>query len=216
MSWYNRNPELYEAEMSAVRRRFPDVRTEVYRGYVCFEGLFPVRTKNGSTLRRYGLCIVFPRNYPQWIPDSYMMEPNVKFFAERHIDRSGRACLCLPHEVPSYFPEGVRFDAYIDHLLTPWLIGQAYYDEYDDWPWPTRKHGRKGILQGFSELLAIEDLSEVERYVHLLVRKNPAKGHEMCPCDSGRKLRDCHSDLYYRCRENLPKEAITIYRKLFF
>ena len=217
MSWQKRNPDLYATEISAVRRRFPDVSIEESKGRILLKGLFPVRTKCGSTLRQYRLLVVFPPNYPEWIPDTFMLEPDVKHIVERHIEINGRACLCLPHEIRSYFPGEIRFEAFVDRLLTPWLIGQAYYDEHDHWPpWLTREHGKKGILQGFSDLLAIKDLNAVERYARLLVRKNPAKGHELCPCGSGRKLRNCHSDLYHRCRESLPKEAINMYRKQFF
>jgi len=55
----------------------------------------------------------------------------------------------------------------------------------------------------------------VERYAKLLVRKNPAKGHERCPCGSGRPLRDCHSAFYRQCRELLPGRAMRTYRKEF-
>jgi len=216
MSWQKRNPDLYAKEMSVVRSRFPDVSIEDSKGPVHLEGLFPVRTKSGSILRQYRLLVVFPPNYPDWIPDSFMLEPSVEHIVERHIEKNGRACLCLPHEIPSILTGEIRFEAYFDHLLTPWLIGQAYYDEHDRWPWPTREHGKDGILQGFSDLLDIKDFNVVERYARLLIRKNPAKGHELCPCGSERKLRDCHSDLYHQCRECLPKEAINLYRKLLF
>ncbi len=211
-AWYKRNPDLYAAEMSAVRRRFPDVRIDESLGCIVLEGAFPVRMESGSTLRHYRLRIVFPPNYPDWIPDSFMLETSVAPIAERHIEKNGRCCLCLPHEIP----KGIRFDTYVDRLLTPWLVGQAFYDEHDRWPWPARDHNKKGILQGFAELLGITDFDVVERYARLLVRKNPAKGHEPCPCGRGKKLRDCHSDLYNRCREALPGRAMGIYREYFF
>lgn len=216
MPWQKQNPELYKAEISAIRRRFPDVSIEEKEGRIHLKGLFPVRTNSGSTLQQFRLHVVFPQNYPEWIPDSFMLEPNIERIAERHIEKNGRACLCLPHKILSILKGEIRFEAYFDHLLTPWLIGQVYYNKYDCWPWPTRNHGKEGILQGLSDFLNIKDLKIVERYVKLLVRKNPAKGHELCPCGSGRKLRNCHSDLYHQCRECLPNEAINIYRNLIF
>ena len=216
MPWYKSNSEFYAKEMAAVRRRFPDVVIKVSKGIISLEGLFPVQSTNGSTLQKYHLSVEFPNNYPEWIPETFMLEPSVKHIAERHIESNGRACLCLPHEIPNHLPDGIRFEAYFDRLLTPWLIGQAYYDQKDRWPWPTIEHGKKGVLKGFSELLDIEDLNVVEQFAKLLVRKNPAKGHERCPCGSRQKLRDCHSDLYYQCRECLPEKAIQIYREQLF
>jgi hypothetical protein len=216
MPWHKRNPDLYAAEMSAVRRRYPDVAIQIERGKVCLKGLFPVQAQDGSTIRRYHLAMEFPVSYPEWVPDCLMLESTVQHIADRHMDANGRACLCLPHEVPAYFPEGIRFETYAERLLTPWLVGQAYFDVHGRWPpWPTRDHGMDGIIQGFADLLGISDTAVIDRYARLLVRESPAKGHEVCPCGSGRKLRDCHEDLYRRSREAIPKPAIKMYRKYY-
>ena len=216
MPWHKRNPDLYASEMSAVRRRYPDVAIQFTLGRVCLNGLFPVQAQDGSTIRCYHLAMVFPASYPEWVPDCWMLEPGVQHIADRHMDTKGRACLCLPHEVPDYFPEGIRFETYADRLLTPWLVGQAYFDTHGRWPpWPTREHGKDGIIQGFAELLGISDPAATDRYARLLVREKPAKGHELCPCGSSRKLRDCHEDLYRRSREAIPKTAMEMYRKYF-
>lgn len=216
MPWHKQNPELYKAEMSTVRRRFPDVSIEEKPGCVHLEGLFPIMTNSGSILRQYRLHVVFPHNYPKWIPDTFLLEQNIERIPDRHIDRDGRACLCLPHEIIEILKGEIRFETYFDLLLKPWLFGQMYYDEHGHWPGTTREHGKEGIIQGFSELLGIENKYVVEQFAKLLVRKNKAKGHEPCPCGSGLKLRYCHSDFYNQCRESLPKEAIDMYRKLLF
>lgn len=214
MPWHKRNPDLYATEMSAVRQRYPDVAIKITQGRVCLNGIFPVNAQDGSTIRHYHLAIVFPASYPEWIPDCWMLEPSVQHIADRHMEAKGRACLCLPHEIPGYFPEGIRFKTYADHLLTPWLVGQAYFDVHGRWPpWPTRAHGKEGIIQGFADLLGISDPAAIDRYARLLVRESPAKGHEQCPCGSGQKLRNCHKELYRRSRAAIPETAMKMYRK---
>lgn len=37
----------------------------------------------------------------------------------------------------------------------------------------------------------------------LLARKNQPKGHETCPCNSGKKLRNCHRDVLYDARQRV-------------
>lgn len=215
MSWYEQNPDLHASEISALRRRFPDVEICRSKGLFTLMGLFPVTEGNGSILKKYNLHVIFPFNYPLWVPETFMMEPGVTKNADRHIEPDGRACLCLPHEIPGYFPDGISFEMYFDGLVHPWLIGQAFFDENGKWPWQTWDHGKDGILRGFSKLLGFIDLDIVERFVRLLIRKNPAKGHELCPCGSGRKLRNCHSDIYRRCSDQVSDQARKIYRDIF-
>ena len=178
------------------------------------DGPFPVLDMKNSVIRHYLLKVSFPKNYPKWIPEVFMQEPGVHFVAERHMETNGRACLCLPHEIPKYLPDGISFEPFLNRLLNPWLIGQTCYDKQHCWPWSYRSHGTQGILEGFSELLGIDDLEIVGRFAKLLVRKKPAKGHELCPCDSGKKMRNCHVELYRQCRKALPLPALQIYRRL--
>lgn len=214
MSWQNRIPDFYKQEISSIRRRFPDVEIKEKNGQVILAGIFPVGSEHGSTIRQYHMGIVFPRNYPKWIPATYMLEPDIPRVADRHFYQNGQACLCLPHEVHGFFPDGINFNEYFDRLLKPWLIGQTGFDDKGYWPFTSRDHGMKGILQGFSELLKIDDPEDVLRFFYLLIRKNSAKGGTLCPCGSGRKLRDCHSELFKECREKIPEDAMKIYRKL--
>ena len=213
--WYEKEPELYEDEAAFIRRRLPDVAIHREDGMVILQGQFPVHDDSGSLLRHYQLAMQFPKNYPKWVPLVVMQESGVKHEVERHMYLKGIACLCLPHEVLDYLPEGIRFEPFLNNLVRPWLVGQACYDKDKRWPWEARSHSKKGILEGLSDLLKIDDLAIVERYAKLLVRQNPAKGHEVCPCGSEKKLRDCHGEFYGQCRDILPQRAIDQYRKYF-
>ena len=212
MSWIQQNRELYNEECSVIRQRLPDVEIYTDSGQLVAKGPFPI-FKEGVVIRHYLLGLVFPKNYPEWIPTVFILDPHVKPIPDRHIFGNRSACLCLPHEVPQHLPDGIRLAKFMDRLLTPWLIGQASYDKHGKWPFEARSHNREGILEGFSDLLEIKDLTVVECFTRLLVRKNPAKGHELCPCGSGKKLRDCHTALYYRCREALPDKVMKMYRE---
>jgi hypothetical protein len=214
MSWIQQNRDIDNEECSAIRQRLPDVEINTDSGLLVAKGPFPI-FKEGVIIRRYILALVFPKNYPEWVPTVFMLEPHVKYIPDRHIFNNGGACLCLPHEVMQHLPNGIRFADFLDRLLAPWLIGQASYDKHGKWPLPARAHNREGILEGFSDLLDIKEPEVVERYARLLVRKNPAKGHEPCPCGSELKLRDCHKDLYYRCRDKIPSRVQEMYRKWF-
>ncbi len=61
--------------------------------------------------------------------------------------------------------------------------------------WGERAHGKDSILKYYAELLGIAADSNILGFMKLLARKNPPKGHEICPCGSGEKLRKCHGVL---------------------
>lgn len=212
MHWYENDAAFYQSECSSIRKLLPDVRISIKQGFLVLEGQFPVCDVQGALLRHYQLRVIFHQNYPQTIPAVKMLERGISPIADRHLYQNKTACLCLPHEVPSHFPEGITFELFWEKLLSPWLIGQAGYDQTGKWPFPARDHGWPGIVEGFAEMLGINDAVQLQQFIQLLIRKNPAKGHEPCPCGSGKKLRNCHSGLYVQVRQNLPDHIRKIYR----
>lgn len=181
-------------------------------GLVFLRGDFPVYDNEGSEVDRYRLEIWFPRNYPDQIPKVIAVDKRIQPIADRHVFRNRAACLCLPHEVTRYLPK-INILLFWENLLKFWLIGQTCYDQDGVWPFKARSHNNEGIYEGFSELLGLSDLEVTKKFTSLLLRKNPAKGHELCPCGSGLKLRNCHQAEYQDIRSLLTPDVLKIYRK---
>ena len=215
MEWYERNPELFESEKSYIRRTFPDVTIHIEQGRIILRGPFPVINENDRTLRTYQLEVVFPRDYPDWIPTVCMREPGIKYEPDRHMFNNGKACFCLPHEIPMLLGEGITFQAFHEKLFQYWLLGQVAYDRDGNWPFSAWQHTEEGIIDAYAEITRFADRQAVKTFIRLLVRKNPAKGHEWCPCGSGLRLRQCHRQLYDHSRETLPSRVRDLYHSKF-
>lgn len=214
MKWQIDRAEFFREERQAIRRAFSDVAVLEIGGHVFLRGAFPVHDDFGSEIDRYDLDIVFPQNYPDQIPVVFAVDKRIEPIVQRHVfPRAKRACLCLPHEIPLYLPK-INFMGFWEKLLKYWLVGQASYDQTGRWPFPERAHDATAIHEGFSELLGISDQISVKRFTHLLIRKSPAKGHEVCPCGSGKRLRSCHQEIYHQVRALLSDDVLTVYRKL--
>ena len=213
--WHIHNQDFFEQECSFIHRNFPDVEISINAGKVLLVGTFPLVDPDGSIIKNYRLGVEFPIHYPDWIPNVIMLEPGVEKNPDRHIESDGKGCLCLPHSALSYFPEGITFERFWEVLVVPWLIGQAHYEEYNEWPFDAWDHGMEGILQGFVGVLGFDDEEIVRSFLKLLVRKNPVKGHILCPCGSGKKIRNCHQELYKSTRAQIPRTAMSQYRKYF-
>jgi hypothetical protein len=212
MKWQNDRTPFFEEECRAIRKTFPDVELLEVHGLIFLRGDFPVHDNNGTEVERYRLEIWFPHNYPDLIPKVVAIDKRIQPIADRHVFRNRVACLCLPHEIARYLPK-ISFMLFWENLLKFWLIGQACYDQNGVWPFKARPHNSAGIYEGFSELLGLSDQKAVKNFTSLLLRKNPAKGHELCPCGSGLKLRDCHQSEYQRVRFLLMPDVLNAYRK---
>lgn len=200
MAWYTDNPELFKRDIKFVRQHFPDVNILKLNDKIRLRGPFPVFDNSGRTLRTYDLRVVFPHNYPAWVPDVFMRELNVKWIADRHIYKDGRACLCLPFEIPRIFKNGVSFEEFYENLLRYWLIGQAGYDANGEWPFPARSHGKAGVAEGIADLLKIDDMKTAERFRQVICSELPPSPTARCPCGSSKELAECHGGLVEHCR----------------
>lgn len=205
MAWFTDNPELYKRDIEFVRRNFPDVVMLNLGDRIRLRGPFPVADKNGLILRTYDLRVVFPDNYPESVPDVFMREPRVEWIADRHIYKDGRACLCLPFEIPRKLKNGISFEEFYKNLLQYWLIGQAGYDANGEWPFPARSHGEAGVAEGIADLLKINDLKTAERFRQVICSELPPSPNARCPCGSNKKLAECHGGLVEHCRTLIAK-----------
>ena len=59
---------------------------------------------------------------------------------------------------------------------------------------------REGILEYYKELFSVQDGWQVLGLLKILADDN-YKGHTLCPCGSGQKLRNCHGNLLREIKE---------------
>lgn len=158
----------------------------------------------------YGIVLVLPRNYPKLTPVMYCNDPKLPIDnIDRHTMKYGRACLAVQAEISKRWPPGSKIVDFIDKLVAPFLAWQAYYDAYQKPPpWGEHSHYGPGILEFYADLLGTSVNSSIESFMRLLARKNRPKGHEPCPCNSGKKLRNCHRELLYEVRQHVAWQNV--------
>lgn len=71
-----------------------------------------------------------------------------------------------------------------------------------------RSHFAEGITEYYAELLGMSRCQALIEFMKLLAKKNRPKGHEICPCGSSVRLRNCHRDLLYNTRENVAWQYV--------
>jgi hypothetical protein len=216
--WYQSNRKLFREERKALASAFPLLRLVVVGpGFrinsVCrlklecaiVHGIYNLQIPDSCRQIEYGIVLVLPSNYPKRPPEMFSNDPKLPIDnIDRHIMSDGRACLGVQAEISMRWSPGSTIVNFLNSLVAPFLAWQAYYDvQRKAPPWGERSHFARGILEFYAELLGMPVDSSVVGFTRLLARKNRPKGHEPCPCNSGRRLRNCHRDLLYEIRERV-------------
>jgi hypothetical protein len=162
----------------------------------------------------YTVTLYIPAEYPKREPVLFCDPGEIPWKLDRHVyeNSKGVACLCGRCETRVLWPWGSDLTDFVSKLVYPYFVGQFYYETHGTWPATgERSHGKPGIMETFYDLLTeIEEPSDAQivAFLRLLARKNSPKGHESCPCGSGRRLRSCHRGLIERLRSIVdPRHA---------
>lgn len=219
--WYAGNRKLLREEREALAAAFPLLRLVVvgpgfkinnvyklkHEGAIV-HGIYNLDIPDSCRQIEYGIVLVLPNNYPKCPPAMFCNDPRLPLDdINRHIIRDGRACLGVHGEISMRWSSNSTIVDFLKIFVAPFLAWQTYYDIYHKMPpWGERSHFEQGILEFYAELFGRAADSSVIGFIRLLARKNRPKGHELCPCNSGERLRNCriHRDLLYELRERLP------------
>jgi len=222
--WYENNHKLFREERKALALSYPLLMLSVV-GYgfkvnraFCLEhecavvhGTYGLQIPDTRRQIDYRIVLAIPRSYPKFPPVMFCNDPKLPIDnIDRHIMKDGRACLAVYAEIRKRWPPGSNIVYFINELVDPFLAWQTYYDAFQKPPpWGERSHYKRGILEFYSELLGRPIDSTIEGFIRLLARKNRPKGHEPCPCNSGKKLRNCHRDFLYEIRKQVAWQDVT-------
>jgi hypothetical protein len=169
-------------------------------------GVLPITADTG-----YTVILDLPPNYPVGVPTLWINRKEIPWIPDRHVNQTtGEACLCVKSEYRLHWPHRSDICVFIDRLVRPYFAAQFFYDTYRFWPKDgARSHGKDGIVEAYRELSAPfgdDSMQTIKRLMRLLARKGDPKGHELCPCGRGVRLRKCHFEAFRRLRGNIAAE----------
>lgn len=126
--------------------------------------------------------------------------------ADLHINSTGEACLCFEFEKPSFLLNGFNVPDYFHRLVIPFFYAESYFEKHSIWPWGQYSHGELGMFEWYFDKADHDGFRAIESSIAFLKRhkgknnyetqlrgERKIKGHQNCPCGSGKIFRDCHS-----------------------
>ena len=145
---------------------------------------------------KFELQISVPVDFPLTLPKvkelSHYINRNYP-----HIYQNGQFCLASDLELKMFFSQDVDISSFIDQYVIPYLYTYRFYEEYGVYPYGERSHGTMGDLEYLKDLFRADDWGQVLN-IMIFVVQSQYKGHLLCPCGSGRRIRNCHGDILKR------------------
>jgi len=221
--WYKSNRKLFREERAALASAAPLLGMVIagigfrLSGTYTLEwecsvvhGTYGIFIPGSDRQIEYGISILMPSKYPKEMPILFCNDPKLPVGnIDRHIMDNGSACLGVYADIMTRWSKKPEILCFLDGFVAPFLVWQAYYDTHHKPPlWGERPHFTDGIIDYYAELLHINKGLSVVEFMRLLARKNHPKGHEICPCGSGLRLRNCHRELIYSTREKIAWQYV--------
>ncbi len=204
--WHKSDPNLLDKIRMEVRADYLNLHFYPKSDRVIVRGTFPI-IDSGEELDRYSIDIVLLADYPDAVPRVWETGGKIPCDADRHINKDGgETCLFIPDERWRVYPPGTTFLEFLNGPVRDFFLGQSIFRRTGEWPFGQRSHSTDGIKEYYGELLATDDLTVILGYLECLSR--PAlKGHWPCPCNSGKRIRDCHRDQINDLRTKIPSKV---------
>ncbi len=177
---------------------------------VVVHGTYGISIPESVQQIEFGISILTSLKYPKEPPTLFCNDPNLPVGdIDRHIMDDGSACLGVYADIMTRWSLKSGIVNYLEGLVAPFLVWQAYYNAHQKPPsWGERPHFAEGITEFYAELLGMNRHQAVVEFMKLLARKNRPKGHEICPCGSGERIRRCHRELLYNTREKIAWQYV--------
>lgn len=110
-------------------------------------------------------------------------------YPHRYTD--GRLCLETDTIIRMQFISGFSLCEWVSKYVETYFFSYEYYKRYGEFPFGERGHGLEGIIQTYEELFEESDMVKALHIMASIITQR-YRGHMLCPCGSGKKLRACH------------------------
>ncbi len=190
-----RAQRLLEEVGRAISFDHPRLTVEARQGKIIVQGVMSVTPTvdefaGSGAIASYDVRLEIPSSYPASEPKVFELGGAFPHTPEFHCNPDGDCCVCV-FETWRATAKDVSISAYLNGPLRNFLLSQYIRKETGKWPFDEWGHGLQGYIDACAERLGCRgDLKDVEYLLQVLSHRWP-RGHWLCPCGSGKKIRDC-------------------------
>lgn len=175
---------------------------------------------DGKTIKDdYDIEMLIPNDYPQNPPTVKETGNKIPRNKDNHVNpKDGTICLGAPLAVRRTFAKGRNLLWFVREQVVRFLFLHSYKKEYGIMLVDGLPHEIEGILEYYKELFSVQDNWHILGLLKILA-DDKYKGHTLCPCSSGQKLRNCHGPILKEIKQYMSpnyylKEHLCIFKFL--
>ena len=133
---------------------------------------------------------------------------------------SGMLCLATEIDMKLHFRNGFDLLQWMADFVEPYYYSHDYYQRFRCYPFGDRAHGYVGIIQSYCDWFSTQKVDIVMPILRHIETNDNYRGHHLCFCGSGKKMRDCHGQKilpfyqYSSLREQLKKDLSNLRKEL--
>lgn len=132
-------------------------------------------------------------------------------YPHRYVE--GKLCLETDTNIRIRFIDGFSLETWMSEYVETYFFSYEFYQRYGEFPFGERGHGWDGIIQTYSDFFNEADGAKTIK-IMASISNGKYRGHALCPCGSGQKLRSCHGP--YIMKFYMDNRLKSIVRKDFF
>ena len=179
-------------ELSTINQNYGLVGFKQNDGYIFYGNLKLNHKYNDVVLKNELYISMFvPFTFPEELPVVKDIEKKI----DNQFHKNDNDVLCLACDTEMFLDlksrQNVTICDFIERYLLPYLYSYTYNEKYGKVPFGDRSHGTLGIIEFYKDYFELENIIFVYRFLEYMALKK-YRGHNLCLCGSGKKLRNCH------------------------
>jgi len=203
--WYRKDHALFEEIRRQVEETYPDLKFNERDQSLVLSGYYPL-FEGDRVYDRYLIELVVPPESPLGLPVVREVAGRIPRVPDRHMESDGAACIVLPDAFWYEFPRGMSLIDFLNGPMRVFFGCQTLIESGVKNPWPAGEwaHWADGNIQFYAPLIKSQQPEVVLGYLEIL-KAEKTRGHWLCPCGSGQRLRKCHLALVEELRSKIPR-----------
>lgn len=179
----------------------PELKSSLLPHGISIDGTF-VCTSDAGPFDRFEIKIELSELFPDQEPRLTETGGRIPATLKRHIFSSGSCCLGLWEAWLLKTPTP-DFEAYLLGPVTSYFVSQSIFEQTGEWPFGEQGHSADDIVATYADALGLP--SDADRAAYLRLLTQPLLGgNPVCPCGSGKRLRECHWNDIRDSRRKVP------------
>lgn len=199
-----------EEQIQEIIIRFPELKLSKTDNNILISGKIDINCEylDEHIIDEYEVRIVI-NNYPENLP--IIRETNKRIpLKYGHVYKDGELCLATDDEIKLTLGENFTLNQWIDNFVIPYFFGYSYFEKYGVMPFGERSHGARGIKEFYKDFFGVDTEKKTISFLNFIssFKNYKYKGHHICPCGSGKRVRDCHKNILLKCEDNYVQRIL--------